>query len=204
MIPLILIFLLALNPIEGAITQQDGFTFDILENETYPAYVAGLNDSTIFNSLNGESVETIDDFYGQLVWMSPGQNLTLGYNDEYNYTLTLIANPADPASGFLGVTNLRNNLEIKDAYLGFAPYFSWFKGLMLLMLEITFSLGIINLFPASITDGGRMFTLALDRISKNKNLNKKLVGGFALFFIIIIFFSLITYFTGNPFVLFFG
>lgn len=204
MIPLILLFLLVLNPIEANITDQDGFTFDIITNESYPAELAGLEDGMTFNTLNGEPTETIEDFYREIQWMKPGQNISLGYNDEYTYTLTLTTNPTQPESGFLGVQNLRNNVFIKEQYMGFAPFFSWFKGLMLLMLEITFSLGIINLFPASITDGGRMFSLALDRISPNKKLNKKVVGGLALFFIAIIFFALITYFTGNPFMLFFG
>jgi len=210
MIPLLLILLFIINPIESQITNHNGFTFDVIQNSDYPAYTQGINNGTIFNSLNGIKVISVDEFYIELQGSGPNQNIVLAYYDDfeeppiYSYELTLIENPDNSRVGFLGVIGLRNSVEIKQFALPFAPFFSWFKGLIMLMFDITFSLGLINLFPASITDGGRMFNLALSRISQNKKLNKIIVSSFAIFFLVIIFFALITFFTGNPFTLFFG
>lgn len=209
MIPLLLIMLLIINPIELNITEQKGFTFDIIEDDEFPAYLAGIESGTVFNSLNGDEITDIESFYRELYWTKPGQEITLAFYSDFNldpdyeYSLTLIGNPDSPENGFMGINMLRNSVEIIESAKGYAQLFSWFKGLIMLMFQITFSLGIINLFPASITDGGRMFSIALDKISKNKKRNQKIISAFAIFFMIIIFFALITYFTGNPFSLIF-
>ncbi|MGM5483415.1 MAG: site-2 protease family protein [Nanobdellota archaeon] len=209
MIPLLLVILLMINPVESNITMQDGFTFDVIKEEDYPAYSAGIENGQKFNTLNGKEVKTVDEFYRDIYWMKPGQEITLSYIDEkgvkeYSHELKLVENPDNKNKGFLGVKNLRDNVIIKDFAKPFSGVFSWIKGLFTLLLQITFSLGLINLFPASITDGGRMFSLALNKVSKNKKLNDKLVGAFALFFMIVILFALITFFTGNPFSLIFS
>lgn len=208
MIPLILIFLLVLNPIESNITEDVGFSFNVIDNATYPAHIANISSNLPFNQVNGVEMYSMADFYRELTWSKPGDSLNLGYLNQstnslsYNYTVSLIANPDNPNSGFLGVHSIYDYKQVKSFALPFSGIFSWVKGLMLLLLEITFSLGLINLFPAMITDGGRMFSLALDRTSKNKERNKKIVAALGMFFLILILFAFVTYFTGNPFALF--
>lgn len=205
MIPLWLIFILLLNPIEANITEDVGFSFAVLENETYPAYLAELPSNVPFNQINGEEQLSSSEFFRELTWSKPGQNLTIGYFNktsnqlDYEYTMKLIESPDNPNSGFLGIYGLYDFYEIKDFAKPYASFFSWLKGLLLLLFEITFSLGLINLFPAMFTDGGRMFSLALDKISKNKKRNQKIISGLGLFFLILILFAFITHFTGNPF-----
>lgn len=210
MIPLLLIVLLVINPIEGVMTEQDGFTFDVIQNESLPAYMAGIKDGMVFNQFNSKDVATIEDFYREIFWLKPGVTFTMGYYNEssgllaYEYSITSVPNPDDEKKGFIGITGMRNNVMVLEEAQPYAGIFSWFKGLIILMFDITFSLGLINLFPASITDGGRMFSLALDMVSKNKKLNKRIVSALAVFFLFVIFFALVTFFTGNPFALIFG
>ncbi len=223
LIPLLLISLLIINPIESKITDTNGVAFDVLQNESYPMYAAGIENGTVILGIDGKVITDKNVLSDELVYVHPGQNVTfllLNKSDSnnnslinnngselnpkaYNKTLTLVANPNDARSGFMGITNIHDNVLIKEGAKPYSGLFSWFKGLIILMTEITLSLGIINLFPASITDGGRMFNIALNRVSPNKKWNKRVILFLALVFIGIILFSFITYFTGNPFALFF-
>ena len=210
MIPLGLILLLIINPVESGITEDLGFSFNTIENETYPAFLAGIPSNVPFNYINNDSVYSMKDFYSTLIYSKPNQNLTLSYFNEssgkfeYNYSVTLIANPDGLNSGFLGVNQIHDYRVVKDEFEFFGKFFSWFKGLINLLFQITFSLGLINLFPAVFTDGGRMFSLALSKVSKNKKLNSLIVSFLGIFFLVLIIFSMITHFTGNPFSAIFG
>jgi membrane-associated protease RseP (regulator of RpoE activity) len=201
-IPLLIISLLFIGPIEGAITDHNGFTFDVIENETYPMHIAGIESDTAFNYIN--DIQTVDAqvFFNELQRTRAGENVTIGFNDDYEYTITTIQHPEVAGTGFVGINRLRNAVEIKEGAKPYAPLFSWFKGLINLLFTITISLGIINLFPAAITDGGQMAKLALSRLSKNKERNNKLLAGLAIFFLIVILYSIITFFTGSPLALF--
>lgn len=205
MIPLILIFVLILNPVEAGITEDIGFGFTVIDNETYPAHLAGIPSDMPFNQVNGAEMYSMSDFYRHLTWSESGTNLSIAYYNEtsenisYTYSVQLMTNPDTNSSGFLGIHGIYDFKIVKDFAKPYSGIFSWIKGLMLLLLEITFSLGLINLFPAVFTDGGRMFSLALEKTSTNKDRNKKIVSGLGLFFLILILFAFVTYFTGNPF-----
>ncbi|MFT4326636.1 MAG: site-2 protease family protein [Candidatus Woesearchaeota archaeon] len=198
-VPLLLILLFVITPVEGLLTGHNGFTFDIEHNETLPANMSGISSGTVFNTVNGNLVIDAREFSDIMYRTRPNESVMLAFvnevgETEYEYTLVTAVNPNNPEIGYIGVLNLRNNVFIKEEYSQYAGIVSWFKGLFLLMTEITFSLGLINLFPASITDGGQMFSLYLEKVSSKKKLNKILILTLALIFLAVIIFSFIRYF----------
>lgn len=201
-IPLLLLMIFVIAPIESNITDIDGFTLDVIEG--YPAELAGMTDGTLYNYIDGREI-TGQEFLAYMRWINPNQTIILGYIDselQYSYEVTSVEHPDDPSRGFIGVQGIQIATTVSDK--PWIPFFSWSKGLITLLFVVTISLGVINLFPAGITDGGQMLRVALDTVSKNKKRNTKILGILAAIFFGIILFAIVTYFTGNPFSLLFN
>lgn len=202
-IPLLLLLLFVMNPIESRITTIDGFTLNTIEG--YPAEASGIVNGTLFNYVNGREMSG-QDFLAYMRWVEPNQLVQIGYRNgtemSYLYDVTAVSSPADEFRGFIGVQEIDIVTTVSNA--PWVPFFSWFKGLLLLLFVVTVSLGVINLFPAGVTDGGQMLKLSLEKVGPNEKVNQRVLGILAIFFFAIILFAMITYFTGNPFSLIFG
>jgi hypothetical protein len=208
MIPIVLLLIFAFPAVDSMISTPVGFSFDpINDSNNYPAISAGLKSGQTFNMFNGVYYNNISGPYSEMIYLSSGDDVNFGYynqsTNEYvsNYSFKTASNPDFPSRGFLGINNLHTVFEIKKEWGWFEPFYAWFKGLLEILFVVTFAIGLINLFPAGMLDGGRMFYLALFSITKDKKKTDKICSILGIFFWMVVLFGFITYFSGNPFAL---
>ncbi len=189
-----------LAPFEAQITEPVGFSFK-LTNDTLPASQAGLQSDMIINSFNNEPItDAVDFVYKMYYCAKPGDKINLG-TSEKNYTLTAVPSPEDPERGIIGIKEFKNEKKIKPKYKISGAILYWFKDLFKWLFLLNFFVGLFNLLPLGIVDGGRIIKTLLESTIKDKKKANKLWGIISLFFIILILFGLITTYLGNPFAL---
>lgn len=189
-----------LSPFEDVVSVAAGFSFTVLENATYPAYQSGLS-STVLQNVNGKTVDAYSDFYKEMVAVKPGDSVALG-TAAGTYTITAIASPTDPERGFLGIKPEKNERHIREEYVSAGPVYYWFRGLIRWLFLLNFFIGLANLLPLGIVDGGRMLETALHRLYGNEHKARKMWGFIGTVFVSSLLFALLVNYFGNPFSLF--
>ncbi|MBW2965761.1 site-2 protease family protein [Candidatus Woesearchaeota archaeon] len=186
-----------LAPFEATITEPIGFSF-FLTNETLPAAQAGLKDNMIINSFNNKPITDATSFLETMYYcIKPGDTIIVGTENK-TYTITTV--PADDIDrGIIGVTNFKNERRVKPEYKSIKPVFYWFKDLFKWLFLLNFFIGLFNLLPLGIVDGGRILNTLLQSTMKDKEKAKKVWGFISLFFILLLILGLITTYLGNPF-----
>ncbi len=184
-----------LAPFEGKITEPIGFSLD-LTNETLPAALAGIKDGMIINFFNDQRITTANPFLEKMYYcVGPGETITLSAEDK-TYTMTTV--PID-GRGMIGVTNFKNERRVKSQYKFIKPVFYWFKDLFKWLFLLNFFIGLFNLLPLGIVDGGRILNTFLQSNVKDKEKARKIWSFISLFFLLLLLFGLLTTYLGNPF-----
>lgn len=177
-----LAMLLVLNPLFVGMTEPTGFSFDLVDDSETPAALSGMGNLTLVNMYEGERIgswETVgvDVFYR----LDPGDTIELGYANETSgavssYAVTLAEHPDEPGRAYLGIINIMDQRDFKEPYRPIGPYFLWLQGLFKWLVLFNFMVGIFNMLPLVITDGGQMFRLALSRILGNEKKANMITG----------------------------
>ncbi|MBS3137726.1 site-2 protease family protein [Candidatus Woesearchaeota archaeon] len=200
-----LLMIAVFNPIEARLMEPVGFSFDIT-NTSLPAGVAGLQSGMIVNSFNYKNINDSTYFLNQMQYcVKPEQQVTFGTANA-TYAATTIASPNDATRGFVGVNNIKNEVRVKQKYEEsvFVKIFFWFKDLFKWLFLLNLFIGLANLMPLGIVDGGRMLQLLLSSTMNDQKKAMKVWGFIGLLFLIFILFGLITNYVGNPFRYLFG
>ena len=191
-----------LVPLEAKILEPEGFTFDVT-NESLPAYQGGLRSGYTIVSYNGITTHDYQYFLEQMSYCSePGKEITLSTKDQ-SFTITPVIHPENPEKGYIGVANIQNKFKIKDEYkdLWWTSVVIWVKDLFKWLFWLNLFIGLANLLPLGIVDGGQMLRIMLSKIMKNQHHAMKLWGIIAWGILIILLFALVVNYTGNPFAL---
>ncbi len=172
----------ALVPIEENITHPIGFTFnDLMEN--YSAERQGMQPGMIINEVDGKEVLTYQEFASEVEGLKPGDQIEIG-TDNGTFNLMAKASPENPLEGYIGILSIYNERRVNEGFEGLGKVFFWLQGLFKWMFFINFAIGLMNLLPLLITDGGRMLKTAFERIFAKKATADKawaFIGGLFLF-----------------------
>lgn len=193
-IALALVFLLimsvVINPIEAKITEPVGFSFKI-EDTSLPAGQSGLESDMIIDSFNGEKITDAGYFVEKMYYCStPNSQIELGSGDN-KYKITTIENPENPGRGLIGISEIKNEIRVKEEYKKFKGVFFWFKDLFKWLFLLNLFVGLINLLPLGIVDGGRMLQVFLHSVIKNKNKANKIWGFISFFFLALLIIGIV-------------
>lgn len=183
----------AFLPLQEAMIEPVGFTFDDYYNFSFPAAQAALPPSTLITGLDGEPTPDFFKFNDRLSCLSPGESVTLN-TPEKDYSLILAPNPDYPDKPFLGIKNIRNEFKVKEEYgQGFSKllYYltSWFSGFFRWLFLLSLGIGLFNLLPLPIVDGGRMLQVYLYQ-KKGREKGEKRYRQIALFFLLVLLLNL--------------
>lgn len=185
-------------PIEAKITQPVGFSFDIM-NGSLPAAQAGLASGVIIDSYNDKKVSSYENFIYNLQYcVKPGEEISLGTGNN-TYLVTTTANPEDKTKPLIGVKNIKNEVKVKEEYLWLAPILFKLKSLFKWLFILNLLIGLANLLPLGIVDGGRMLQVALHKVVSNKEKAQKIWVFIAVLFLVFLVFGLLINYLGNPF-----
>ena len=200
-----LVMISVFNPIEARLMEPIGFSADIT-NSTLPAGQAGLKSGEIVSSFNNKDVKDANYFLQQMQYCTaPGEQVTFGTTNA-TYVATTVASPNDPNKGFVGVQNIKNEVRVKEEYKDkfWVSAFFWFKDLFKWLFLLNLFIGLANLLPLGIVDGGRMLQLLLTSTMKDQKRAMQIWGFIVIMFLVFILFGLLTNYIGNPFRYVFG
>ncbi len=193
---IVIFILLVGNPVIGGMVDYQGIQitgFAKQDNATFPAELAGISEGEMVMAIDGVPVMTVENFTVALGAKKPGDTITVLTNVS-TYAVTLASNPADKEKPYMGVfvaqsTRIKASFEEKyGSWL--APAILWVAGLLLWMYVLNIGIGLFNLLPIPIVDGGRMFQLVCERFFEKERARKvwKNVG---VFFILLILVNLV-------------
>jgi membrane-associated protease RseP (regulator of RpoE activity) len=153
----------------------------IIENSG--AQQAGLLANDIITSINGNSILSPIDFPS----LSPGDTAdvsVLRNGQELDFSVEIMPSPEDPDRGLIGI--MRDNSLAYKPVLNFIEWNDLNVSMFLLWLwMISFFIGIINMLPLPILDGGKFIHTIIDKRLSEKSVNGLMWGiygfTFALF-----------------------
>tara|TARA_Y100000310_G_C20688521_1_gene820696 strand:- start:799 stop:1977 length:1179 start_codon:yes stop_codon:yes gene_type:complete len=186
---IIILFLTALQPITNAIMIDDGVKIISVNNESSPAFDAGIIDNELIINIDNSQINSVDDFKEALDEKSPNQEITLQTNVS-TYPVTLGTSPQDNEKAYLGVSVVQN-FQKNEAFIAKYGSFTtesilWILGLLYWLYVLNLGIGLFNLVPLGPIDGGRMLLTGLECITtpeRAKNIWKNISW---LFLILII------------------
>ncbi|MGV8141046.1 MAG: site-2 protease family protein [Candidatus Woesearchaeota archaeon] len=149
--------LLIVNPLVSLMVTPNGVSFGSVQAD-YPAAQFGIQENTGYNKVNGVYVKNTEEFINAMSCLKPNQSIVLG-NDEKNITLITTTNPSDSTKGYIGVSKMQTDYELREeSWLFKGAYYVLYILSKLLEWVATLSLGIglANLLPLGPVDGGRM------------------------------------------------
>ena len=152
----------------------------IIENSG--AERAGLLANDIITSINGVPILSPVDFPS----LSPGDTANVSVlrdGQPLDFAVEIIPSPDDPERGLIGI--MRDNSFAYKPVLNFIewnnPQFSMF---LLWLWMISFFIGIINMLPLPILDGGKFIHTIIDKKISDKAVNGVMWGIYAFTFVL--------------------
>ncbi|MBI4152866.1 site-2 protease family protein [Candidatus Woesearchaeota archaeon] len=189
----VLLLTFAFAPAQQAMVQPTGFTFDAYVNENLPFAQAGIVPGTVITGINGIATLDFQQFSDELTSIKPGETITV-QTPEKDYPLQVAANPDDQKKPFLGIQSIRNEFEVKPMYdVGFwkIVYYvvDWIAGFLRWLFLLSFGIGLFNLLPLPIVDGGRMAQTFLHKL-KGPEIGERRYRQVGMFFLLILLLNL--------------
>ncbi|MCD4759574.1 site-2 protease family protein [archaeon] len=187
------ILALVLAPLSAPLAEEQGVII-VDVNELGPSFEAGVQPQEIITSLNGIEITNINDLVRELNKTKPYEKIELT-TESNTYTITLEEHPEGKEYGYLGV-NLAVKAGIKqdllDKYGSFPiKALLWINILVYWLFLTNFMVGLVNLLPIGIVDGGLMFNIALGTVVKNKKIAKRIFNTVSIILLLLLLFFLI-------------
>jgi membrane-associated protease RseP (regulator of RpoE activity) len=182
----VLMMLLLFSPLINTMTVPAGFTFEGV-TAGMPAAAAGITPGMIFTSVNNESVKNDSLFVEVMSESIPNQTVALGTNNQ-SYVIVMSVHPDDPSKGYVGVTGIKGNFELKNKNIFLNIIYQILlklTELLWLIFLLSSGIGIVNLLPLGPIDGGRMLHLSLVS-TKGEKKGTKIWSAISLFFLVIL------------------
>lgn len=183
----------AFMPLQQIMVEPTGFTFDAYFSEPSPFAQSGIVPGTLITGMNNQKMTQFQDFDAKLSCIKPGEEITINTN-ERDYNIKLGVNPDNQDRALLGISSIRNEFEIKEKYqqgVWKIMYYAldWVNGLLRWLFLLSFGIGLFNLLPLPIVDGGRMTQVFLHRL-RGENKGEKSYRKIMIFFLLILLLNL--------------
>jgi len=154
-----------------------------------PAEAAGLQHGDIILGVDSVQVNTTQNFVKYMNTIKPGQTVSIE-TQRGPIQVTTTQNPENASKSHLGVQfkqNIDVKSQIKEKYGRSPMVLFYFTQLLYWILTLNIGIGLINLLPLGIMDGGRMLKIVLD----NKIKRKKTIKAIWTFFVVFSLFMLL-------------
>src|SRR3989338_4141404 len=179
--------------LQQSMVEPTGFTFASYVNESLPFAQAGIATGTVITGINDKNTVTFQEFSDELAYHQPAEMVTIKTVDK-DYEVTLAQNPDNARKAFLGIQDITNKFDVKEKYtvgMWNVTYFviGWIAGLLRWLSLLSLGIGLFNLLPLPIVDGGRMAQVFLHRL-KGPEVGEKRYRQISLFFLLVLLLNL--------------
>ncbi len=185
-----LFIVIAINPLVNAAVDEDGVLISDVMNGSYPMTMTGAGKGEVIKEIDGVEILTVQNLSDYLDAKNPGDEISIVTNRS-SYDIVLAEHPENSSKPYLGIflaQHTKMNPGFEEKYGKFtAGALIWAAGLFIWIYILNLGIGLFNLIPIPICDGGRMMQLALVKIFDEKKgmMLWKIVGMLFLFLIII-------------------
>lgn len=172
-------------------------TYEI--NNIYFSNVMNQSDLTKYNITSGNllQVNNISNKTRILSFLSnltPNETLNLTINTSnlgvHTYTIKTFPREENKSKGMIGISGLNIDLKPKEKYSFMGNSLLYIEKLFYYLWMLNIGIGIMNLLPIWITDGGQITRVLLERKLRKKELALKLYNYISLFSLILIIFTI--------------
>jgi membrane-associated protease RseP (regulator of RpoE activity) len=185
----ILMLLFVFSPFYSNIMENGGIRVGEIDPISGLANTTFSPDREIIIGINEHETLSMSSFSEVLSERSPGETIILRTNETEHETL-LIGHPLDNDRAYLGAMGIGQVREIKEDRMAWAPFIptiDWLNGLVYFLFLLNIGIGLFNLLPLFIADGGRMlFTILKDYFKVKEGRAASITGFVGLFFLIIL------------------
>ena len=154
------------------------------------AQQAGIQENDMIIKINDVNINSAADLQANPVEPGDTVNVTiLRDGNEIVFPVTIMASPDDPERGLIGI--MRNDMgQLPEPVFNFIDWnldtsfgwqFSWF---LLWLWMISFFIGIINMLPLPILDGGKFIHTIIEGKISEKAVNGTMMAVYAISFIV--------------------
>ena len=172
------------EPIQGFFYESPDGVLVLSLIEGAGAENAGMQPNDIITAINGINVITPLDF--QKVDLTPGETVSvtiLRGEQELQFPVVITPAPDDPERGLIGI--MRDNSFAYKPVLNFIEWNNPQLSMFLLWLwMISFFIGIINMLPLPILDGGKFIHSIIDKKISERGVNGVMLGIYAFTFVL--------------------
>ena len=182
------------TPLAATMVDSTGFTFGTYVEGDHPFQKEGIEPGTIITGINGVPIVNFQEFAGELQFHRSGEEITV-MTSKGEEKITLGQHPDDARRPFLGINEITNEVEIKEGYqTGIMSwiYYSvnWLNGFFRWLFILSLGIGLFNLLPLPIVDGGRMAQVFLHRL-KGPKVGEKRYRQISLFLLLVLLLNFI-------------
>ncbi len=186
----VLIMNLFLAPAFIGVSQSNGVYFSSVE-KGLPAFKAGIKPNVVITQVNNKSIKNINDFFNVMLRTRPNETLIFKDSSNKTYILTTTANPEDKSRGFIGVVGINSYITPKKGRRTSFNLIKWFYNLFKFLGILSLGIGLFNLLPLGIVDGGRMLKTFLEDSMKSRKKSTKVWMAVSFITLLILIFDII-------------
>jgi len=190
LVAIILISIISTYAIPGNFHEDGVQITNILKN--VPASNI-LESGMIIKSINGQQITDTNSYINALSNVKPNEKISIG-TDKGIYHLTTGTNPYNKSIGYLGVYSTKHfavNKDVSNIFGNDLPWI-WFDlaNLLQWIFILNISIGMFNLLPIKLLDGGYLLKELLSFKLSDK-LTNTILNSTSMIFIAIVVFSLV-------------
>lgn len=195
---LAIIALLMINliffPIQQNMVEPTGFSFGSFYSQDFSIAQSGIVPGAVVAGIDGQPTPDFSRISEILNCLPPGKEISIETKEE-SYSFKLGSNPENPEKSFMGITQVKNEFEVKNKYLsGRGRVWYWLVSQINEFLKWVFILslgiGLFNLLPLPIVDGGRMMQVTMHKFHGRKK-GERRYRQIGMLFLLILLLSLI-------------
>ena len=189
----VLLLNFAFTPIQDTMINPTGFTFDEYVSDDLPFAQVGIEPGTLITGIDDISTNNFQKFGDELSLHKPGDTIKV-VTSEKDYLVKLAKNPDNDKKPYLGIQSIRNEFDVKEEYStgvwsGIYYVIDWISGLLRWLFLLSMGIGLFNLLPLPIVDGGRMAQVFLHKL-KGSNKGEKRYRQISVFFLLVLLLNL--------------
>jgi len=181
------------SPVLQTMVEPTGFSFNAYVNDSYPFAQAGITTGMVITGIDGTATTTFQEFSDELGYHKPGDTIKV-QTKEKEYSIALAVSPDNERKPFLGIQDIKNEFDVKERYTAgvwnlIYVIIDWIAGLLRWLFLLSLGIGLFNLLPLPIVDGGRMAQVFLHKW-KGADVGEKRYRQIGMFFLIILLLNL--------------
>lgn len=190
----------ALSPFIDSMINYEGVTIAETVKDG-PSELAGVLNNSKIEYINNITINNYTDFYSAMQSFKPNETVILRTNNSL-YNITLRTHPDNQSLAYIGIIpgiewNFKKELSSWPLFILNIPLI--ILSLLMWIANLNFSIGLINLFPIWITDGGKVAIELINPLFKNKKTAFFVTSYLFIFCLALLLFNLFGPFIINTF-----